>query len=107
MNAGDYVVLAGSTDSTANGNIPQVDAAFTFSFNQSGTATLNDPTGALLDTVTYTSTDGKAKALDPDIVGGATANIDNDVVTNWCNATSLYNGTDFGTPRALNDTQCN
>jgi hypothetical protein len=106
LDAGDYALFAGSTETTLNGGLPAVDGGFSFSFNQSGTATINDPLGALLDTVTYTSTDGKAKQLDPDVAAAAGANTANDDVATWCNATALYNGTDTGTPGANNDVQC-
>jgi hypothetical protein len=55
-----------------------------------------------LGTGTCTFPTKMALQLDPDITDPTA----NDTLTNWCLATTLYNATDTGTPKAVNDVQC-
>jgi len=111
---GDYALFAGSTDTGLNGGLPTVTAAFPFNLVQGSVASpgdvqILDPTGALVDRVTWTgSTDGKARQLSSSIITAADAATQNDnpAAPVWCDAATQYNGTDFGTPGADNDVLC-
>jgi hypothetical protein len=110
--AAGYVVLAGSSDSAANGGLPAVLATFAGSglINDNGCVALRVTASQVeVDRVTYAaSTDGKAFSLDPSHLTAT----DNDDAANWCLASFTY-GTagGYGTPGQANPacgvTYCN
>jgi len=105
--AGGYALFAKSTDITMNGNLP-VPVHGTFKFSMV-TGTVSAPGDVqilvgttVIDAITWTkSSNGKALQLDPDLIDP----ISNDDPSNFCDATTAYNGADLGTPAADN-TQC-
>ncbi len=130
VEAGDYALFAKNTDSGMNGGLAIVDGTFTFSMvapcldpacgleittstdtsldvvhwdqNLSCTA-LDTPLACCTGAGTGTCTSSKvARQLDPDVTDAT----GNDTLASWCDATSLYNTTDTGTPRMANDVQC-
>jgi hypothetical protein len=109
VNDGDYVLFARSAVTEANGGLPPVDATFTtFVLPDTCTAPNCDiritrADGTLIDAATWTAaTNLTARQLDPDILDA----VGNDDEGNWCDATTLYNATDRGTPKLPNDVQC-
>jgi hypothetical protein len=104
LEPGDYALFARSDVTADNGGLPVVDATFTFSMVDTGDVRVLDPTDGVVDAVTWdNAANNAARQLDPDITD-ATAN---DTLTNWCDATTTYNGgADLGTPKLVNDVQC-
>ena len=105
VTAGSTLVFARSADPAMNNGLPAVTSTFTFSL-----VTTNGDIRLLLDTVVLdaitwpTSTSGRARQLDPDLIDPTA----NDNAGNFCDATTPY-GTrtpqDLGTPGAAN-VQC-
>lgn len=103
---GQRAIFARSTSPDANGGLPAVTAAFTFSLTTGTTTTPGDVQivydGEVLDAVTWTgSTSGASLQLDPDFTNTA----DNDLETSWCDGATAYGAGDLGTPLAAN-AQC-
>lgn len=100
--AGEYAVFARSGDMTMNGGLTTA-GTFSFSLNPTSNPDVQIVYGStIIDAVTWTtSTSGRSLALDPDLTN-ATANDD---PASFCNGTTIYNGTDYGTPGAANE-QC-
>lgn len=105
--AGDYAVLAVSTDSTLNGGLPGVDYKTLSSIwhldNTSDEIYLVTDS-YVIDTVEYTttgwpSTAGYSLSLDPALMD----DLSNDSATSWCKASSTYGLGDHGTPGSAND----
>jgi hypothetical protein len=97
---GGFALFARSTDATANGGLPAVDATFGFTLlNTSGSCQILAGS-AVLDAVTWTTTtDGVSLQLDP----SKTDTTDNDTPSNFCPSTTPYgDGSNQGTPRAAN-----
>jgi len=107
VTAGTRLVFARSADPAFNGGLPQVDGLFTFALVAGSVASPGDirlvANGNLVDAVTWTSSpSAKSLQLDPDLVDP----VANDNQSNFCNATTTYNGgADLGTPGGLNG-QC-
>jgi hypothetical protein len=100
--AGGYFIIARNSDMSLNGGVA-VDYVITgFSVNNSNSAIeLTDSSFNVIDMITYTSTiSGSSKNLDPAFYNSS----DNDNLSNWCNATSIFGAGDFGTPGAVNTT---
>lgn len=100
--AGSRLLFAKSSDPTANGQLPSVEATFGFGLTNSDSSLYIGVAGTPLDTVTWTTTTaGKAHSLDP----GHTDPTQNDDPANWCDATIAYGAgvpPDLGTPAAAN-----
>ncbi|MDX2088553.1 MAG: lamin tail domain-containing protein [Kofleriaceae bacterium] len=101
--AGSYVLFARSDDMSMNGGLTTI-GTFPFSINP----TTNTPDiqltygGMVIDAVTWTtSTSGRSLSLDPDF----STTTGNDDAANFCNGEGIYNGSDHGTPAAVN-AQC-
>ena len=100
-----FGLFAHSTAAADNGSLPAVSATFAFSLKQTaGQITVLDGTTPL-DVVTWASvTAGASKQLDITHLNVT----DNDVATNFCNGTAVYNTsadntkTDKGTPGVAN-----
>jgi hypothetical protein len=106
VEAGEYVVFAKSLDSAMNGGVTGAVATFGFSMVAGSMASPGDVQivagTTVIDAMTWTaSTNARALQLDPDLVDA----ISNDNASNYCNATTMYNGMDYGTPAAAN-VQC-
>jgi hypothetical protein len=101
--AGDFAVLAKSTDPTMNGGLPAVAATFDFSM-VTGSASTPGDVAVLVDTQVIDafawtgSSTGASLQVDPDFAD-ATANDDE---TKWCDGTTPYGAGDLGTPGAVN-----
>ena len=103
VTAGTYLVFARSANTAVNGMLPRVDGVFGFSLVGGSAASPGDVRlmmGATeLDKLTWTSSrNGKSIQLD----AGLTAPADNDVATNLCDATAMYEPNNLGTPGAAN-----
>jgi len=97
---GATVVLARSADPLQNGGVA---AQATFSFALTGTGTLQLQCGPrMLDAMSWVQSEvaGRSRSLDP----GRRNGVDNDLESSFCASTATYNGTDNGTPGALNET---
>jgi hypothetical protein len=120
---GSYALFARSTDTTANGGLPAVDATFSFSMlNSNGDVQIVDPTSCMgtpsvcttiYESVAYTNANGWPNQASPNgaTPDGVSAQLkptnltptDNDTYANWCLALADY-GTAMnkGTPKAAN-----
>ena len=100
---GGYVVLARNSDSTVNGGITVGYGYRGFNLTNSGDAIeLVDPTGKLVDRVTYSSEQvfpGASTSLNPAALSSAA----NDAAANWCRSSSVMPNGDHGTPGEAND----
>jgi hypothetical protein len=102
--AGGYLVLGRNGDSATNGGV-SIDYVYPsdwFLSNSTDEIVLYDYLGNETDRVEY---DGGATFPDPN---GATMSLadpalDNNIGTNWCEASTPYGGGDMGTPGAAND----
>ena len=90
--AGGYALFAKNAVPATNGMLPMVDATFGFSLTNANGALKIGVDNMILSMVTWTaSTSGKSNMIDSDgtqCTGPA--------------AVTAYNGTDHGTPRAIN-----
>jgi Lamin Tail Domain len=102
LDAGQYAVVARSSDPAMNGGITTV-GTFSFSINPTSNADLQIVVdGTVIDAVTWSSsTSARSKSLDPDF---QTATANDDQAT-FCDGQTIYNSPDYGTPGAAND-QC-
>ncbi len=101
--AGSYVLFARNADATTNGGLPAVDFVYDFGLSNSAGSLFVGRGGAVLDSVSYTSSsDGAATQLDPRRLD-PTANDDEN---NFCAATAAYGDGDLGSPGVANE-QCN
>jgi hypothetical protein len=103
--ADDFVVFGNNDDTSKNGGVV-VDYKYSgFALNNDGIQiTLETTLGDIIDTVDFsggypaggagTGGAGTAIALDPNVPDS----VSNDNPANWCSATSVYGGGDFGTP---------
>lgn len=100
--AGDYALMARSSDMTLNGGLPTV-GSFGFSINPSTNPDLQIVfNGTVIDAITWTSsTSARSKSLDPDFQT-ATGNDDE---ASFCDGQAIYGTADRGTPGADNE-QC-
>ncbi len=103
---GAYAVLARTATLDISGGPVRAIATYdTVALNNSGseTVTIETTTGTLIDTVTYgagwPNVGGRSKSLRSTSLD-ATAN---NMVANWCGATTLYTTANYGTPGAAND----
>jgi hypothetical protein len=97
LSAGSFAVVARSTNTVDNGNVPAF-ATFAFGLGSSGTIDLTCE-GRLIDEVTWSSESaGHSRSLDPQFFNA----VDNDNDMRWCFTTQVYDVTDTGTPGAGN-----
>jgi len=95
-----FAVVARSTNAGTNGNVIAF-ATFTFGLASSGSLNLSCD-GRVIDAMTWLNeSQGHSLSLDPSHFNA----IDNDnTLLDWCfTAQASYNGTDFGTPDAGNE----
>ncbi len=109
LDLGERAVLAASDDSLLNGDLPVVSApiaGLTLGL-VADTVSLESPSGAVLDTVSYDASFssgltlplGASLSLDPDFTDPSS----NDTATYWCDARGFFGDGDFGTPGAANE----
>ncbi|MCA9706616.1 MAG: lamin tail domain-containing protein [Myxococcales bacterium] len=98
--AGTRLVFAREADPTLNGDLPQVDAAFTFSLRNSDGQLVVSYGGEVLDVLAYGSTPaGASLNLDPDFRSPE----GNDDERYLCPSTTAYGAGDLGTPGGPNE----
>lgn len=117
VGAGQFGLLARSTDPMLNGMIPTPDATFGFALVDTsgkievrdGATVLDSVIWASVHTPTTTNPSGIARQLDPDETMSFATNNDAGTKTAtqpWCAAVNTYgDNTNLGTPKAAND-QC-
>jgi hypothetical protein len=94
------LVLAKTADASENGELPRVAYAFgnDFALTNTGDEVRLECGGTLVDEVVYTSDwpfgEGVAMQLEPAAQNGH----DNDLVANWCAASTNYFPSEQGTP---------
>ncbi|MGE0868038.1 MAG: hypothetical protein AB7P03_05745 [Kofleriaceae bacterium] len=101
---GGYALFARSKLAAENGELPAVDATFSFNLVDSTGSSVEVRDGdTVLDAITWTAaTSGVSKQLDPDSFSSTA----NDMTANFCSGASPYgDGTNMGTPRGEN-AQC-
>lgn len=99
VTAGQYVVFAREAEATVNGGLPQVDALFGMSLNNTGSDLFIGYGGAVWDAVTWTSsTAGRTRSL---AVGNFTVEANDDEGL-WCDGVGAYGDGDQGTPGVEN-----
>lgn len=109
MYIGDRVLLSCKGISAKNGGLPTVDYVYsrtTFKFDNTADEVYLANASGNIDEVKWTKppatgsyTAAYSLSLDPD----ATDATSNDDAANWCNASSMYNSLDYGTPGDAND----
>ncbi|HET6227739.1 MAG TPA: lamin tail domain-containing protein [Bacteroidia bacterium] len=95
-----FLLFTIKSDSTLNGGIvpDYVYSTVTFA-NTTGKINITDASGAIIDSVAYSSTaPGKSWSLDPQHFNAS----DNDNPSNWCAGKTTYGAGDFGTPKKMN-----
>jgi Lamin Tail Domain len=103
--AGQYALLAKSSDATVNGGLPAVAGTFKLSLVPGTAAAPADVRvlygDTVIDAVTWTkAATGKSRSLDPRF---ATADA-NDMERYWCDGVPAYGAGGAGTPGKVNDT---
>lgn len=95
VSAGQYLVFARNDDPSVNGGLPQVDAVFNMSLNNSNSDLFIGYGGQVWDAVSWTSsTAGRTRSLS---LGNFTT-VANDDEALWCDGTGVYGSGDQGTP---------
>ncbi len=98
---GAFAIFARSADPSANDNLPPVTCVFSLPLvNSGGSLTIKRGT-IVIDTVNFTGTtwvDGHAFSLQP----SAPDTVTNDNLANWCFSSQFYSGSNYGTPKATN-----
>lgn len=102
VNAGDYVLLARSSDSALNGALPTPTAQYSVSFANGAERIILRRGDAGIDEATLSnSTSGRSWQLDPSLLD----TVSNDTPANFCVSPNKWNpdgGGDYGSPGALN-----
>lgn len=101
LSPGQYAIVAKSADSMLNGELPPEVIVWEtdISLTNTDSSVWVGVDEEILDAVSWASTGtGEATQLDPDVFDPTA----NDDLANWCDATELFNPTDFGTPGAAN-----
>jgi hypothetical protein len=97
-----FVVLGRNADFVTNGGVV-VDYQYSnFALGNSGDELIIEDQGSEIDRVDYDlsfDTSGKSKELSVNHL----SDVLNDILTNWCDAVSVFGDGDLGTPRSLND----
>jgi hypothetical protein len=102
VSTGQYVLLARSSDSFVNGDLPPPTATYSLSFSSTNERVILRRGDAGIDeAAVFASASGKAWQLDPNRLDG----VSNDDPNNFCKAPNKWNvdgGGDFGSPAAEN-----
>ena len=97
-----FVVLGRNADFVTNGGVV-VDYQYSnFALGNSGDELIIEDQGSEIDRVDYDlsfDTSGKSKELSVNHL----SDVLNDILTNWCDAVSVFGDGDLGTPSSLND----
>ena len=101
--AGGFLIFGNNGDPKSNGGVPVAFVYTGFTLANTGGAIVIQNGATIIDSVRYDAKafrlmSGRAASLDPRAFN-ATAN---DIGTNWCPATQLMPGGDYGTPGFMN-----